>query len=69
MESNPNEYFEKFVERDSLHLDESPFTKFNVYECVRKNSDCTRFNKRYLINENDSLVLYNGKCIFDDMNR
>ena len=68
-ESNPNEHFEKFVERDSLYIDEIPFTKFNVYENIRRNADCTRFYKRYLINENDSLVLYDGKCMFDDMNR
>jgi len=66
MESNNNGYFDKFVEKDSLYFDEEPFIKFNVYDsreriCV----NCKSKEKKYFINENDSLVFYDGKCLFD----
>ena len=65
VESYPNNvYFNRFVEKDSLCIDEEPFIKFNVYE---PNFFCDSKEKRYLINENDSLILYEGKCLFDDI--
>lgn len=59
------EYFEKFVNRDSLSYDETIFQYFNVYERSYDGiRDCDPPLK-YLINKNDSLVLYNKKCLFD----
>ncbi|MDR0542940.1 MAG: hypothetical protein LBH19_12130 [Dysgonamonadaceae bacterium] len=59
------EYFEKFVNKDSLCFGEEPFTHFNVYEFHRKHFDCKPIKQKYLINANDSLILYEGKCLFD----
>lgn len=65
--------FNKFVNKDSLCFDEEPFELFRVYEYetyekLRKFArlnNCKPVEKRYLINQNDSLILYNGKCLFD----
>jgi hypothetical protein len=60
-----NGYFDKFVCKDSLNFDEDPFVQFNVYEWDHKIRDCTFKEKKYLINEKDSLVFYDGRCLFD----
>ena len=65
LESNPNGYFDKFVKRDSLCFGEELFTNFKVYEYNRKCTDCMSNEKKYLINEKDSLVFYDRKCMFD----
>jgi hypothetical protein len=59
------EYFAKFVCKDSLIVDEKPFECFNVYEGHREICDYVTPEQRYLINEKDSLVLYEEKCRFD----
>ena len=63
-EYNPNGNFEKFVDKDSLVCDEISFEEYNVYEHMRHRS-CKSIEKKYLINENDSLIFYDGKCLFD----
>jgi len=68
MNFDSNNSIEKFIQIDSLKLDEVPFEKFNVYDEQYNRQDCkghTSTEKRYFINENDSLVFYDGKCLFD----
>ena len=69
VESYPNNvYFDRFVEKDSLCIDEEPFRKFSIYDLSERMCvDCRHKEKRYLINEKDSLVLYTGKCLFDNI--
>jgi len=65
-ETNSNEYFSKFVRKDSLDFNEEPFIRFKVYyDDAKIDSDCVFKEKIYLINENDSLISYDGKCMFD----
>jgi hypothetical protein len=64
-ESNSDGYFGKFLTIDSLCFDEEPFTNFEVYEFNRKCIDCVSIERKYLINEKDSLIFYDGKCMFD----
>jgi len=69
-EAYPTGNFEKFVKKDSLDFDEKPFNDFNIYDYgtyVGRKSKVEHIEKRYLINEKDSLVLYTGKCLFDDI--
>ena len=66
LESNPNGSFEEFVKKDSLCFDEKPFVDFNVYEYNGKQrSELKAIELKYLINEKDSLVKFEGKCMFD----
>ena len=69
IETNPNGNFEKFVKKDSLNFDEKPFNDFNIYDygTYGRKSKVKHIEKRYLINEKDSLVLYTGKCLFDNI--
>ncbi|MDR0863658.1 MAG: hypothetical protein LBO74_01845 [Candidatus Symbiothrix sp.] len=60
-----NGNLEKFVCKDSLNFDEEPFIHFRVYEWDGRSIDCKTIEKNYLINEKDSLVLFEGKCKFD----
>ncbi|GHT60556.1 hypothetical protein AGMMS50239_09730 [Bacteroidia bacterium] len=65
LNDNSNKLINKFVKKDSLNFDEVPFTHFNVYELNRKIGDCKTIEKKYFVNENDSLIFYEGKCLFD----
>lgn len=64
-ESNNNGYFDKFVKKDSLYFDETPFANFDVYDHNLENTNCNSIEKKYLINEKDHLIFYDGKCMFD----
>jgi hypothetical protein len=64
LEDNQNIFFDKFVKRDSLSLDEEPFTHFKVYEWNNIYKDCDTTERMYFINDKDNLVLFEGKCSF-----
>ena len=61
-EYNSSGSFEKFVNKDSLLYDEAPFEEYNVLEY--RHTASKSILKKYLINENDSLIFYDGKCWF-----
>jgi len=57
--------FEKFIDKDSLSFDESPFREFNAYNFDGRKTDCDFIEKKYLITEKDSLIYYDGRCEFE----